>query len=193
MNVAGVEIIPLGLDPRDTPFERPAQPSVLLFGRLRRYKGLQTLLNAMGIVWESRPDVRLIISGDGPEAAAVPDHPRIDFRPGYVPEQELDRLFAEASLVVLPYTQASQSGIGGLALARGIPVIVSDVGSLPDLAVDATFVVPAGSSEALARAVLAHIDHGVASRQETLDLARERFSWDAVASTSLSLYESVAA
>jgi glycosyltransferase involved in cell wall biosynthesis len=144
-------------------------------------------------VWKSRSDIRLIVSGDGPEAALVPHHPMIDFRPGYVPEDEVDDMFAEASLVVLPYTQASQSGIGGLALARGIPVIVSDVGSLPDLAADATCVVRAGSSRALARAVLAHIDHDSASRQNTLDFAQERFSWEAVASASLNLYESLAA
>ena len=80
----------------------------------------------------------------------VPDDPRILLIPRYIPENEVDGLLAGASLVVLPYTQASQSGVGPLAIAAGVPVVVSDLGALPELAYDPSFVFEAGNPRALA-------------------------------------------
>ncbi len=100
------------------PLPRPESPSVLLFGRLEQYKGVEVLVEAMRLVWERRPDVRLVVAGEGQAARLVPDDPRISLIPRYVPEREVDALLADASLVVLPYTQASQSGVGVMAIAR---------------------------------------------------------------------------
>jgi glycosyltransferase involved in cell wall biosynthesis len=186
-------VIPHGLEPLAAHFAVPAERRIVFFGRLRRYKGLQTLVDAMRIVWQTRDDVRLVIRGEGPDADAIPSDPLIDFRRGYLPEQCVDDLLAQATLVVLPYTQASQSGVGALALARGIPVVVTDVGSLPDLALDETYVVRAGSSPDLAAALLRHLDHGDAVRASALAYAREHYSWDTVAVECLRLYASVAA
>lgn len=60
--------------------------------------------------------------------------PRISLIVRYMSEREIDTLLAEASLVALPYTQASQSGVGALAVAAGVPVVASDLGALPELA-----------------------------------------------------------
>ena len=67
----------------------------------------------------------------GEAARLVPDDPRISLIARYISESEVDPLLADASLVALPYTQASQSGVGLLAIARGVPVVVSDLGALP--------------------------------------------------------------
>jgi glycosyltransferase involved in cell wall biosynthesis len=142
-------------------------------------------------VWAERAEVRLIVAGRGPEAALVPAHPLIELRDEYVPESELDSLFSEASIAVLPYIEASHTGVGTTALGRGVPTIVSDVGALRDIALDSTFLVPPGDDDALARAILRHLDHDDELRQSVLAFARERFSWDACARQAIELYESV--
>jgi glycosyltransferase involved in cell wall biosynthesis len=188
-SVTNVTVIPHGLEPADEPFPPPAEARVLFFGRLQQYKGIPTLLAAMNHVWAIRPDVQLLVCGDGPDAELVPNDVRVVLRRGYLPEDEIDDLFRTASLVVLPYTQASQSGVGALAIARGVPVVVSDAGALPDLALDSSFVVPAGDAAALANAMLRHIGGDAQLREATLAFARSLFSWDRVAQLSLELYD----
>lgn len=186
-----VAVIPHGADIRAHPLPPPLAPCVLLFGRLEPYKGIDVLVRAMNQVWQERPDVRLRIAGEGRSASIVPYDPRIELMDQYVPEHELETLFAGATLAVLPYTQASQTGVGALSLGYGVPTIVTDVGALREIALDESFVVPAGDDDALARAILRKLDHGEAERQAVLAFARSRMSWDTCARASLRLYESV--
>ena len=65
-----IVVIPHGLWARSEPLLRPESPSVLLFGRLEPYKGVEVLVEAMRLVWEQRPDVRLVVAGAG-EAARL--------------------------------------------------------------------------------------------------------------------------
>jgi alpha-maltose-1-phosphate synthase len=130
---APIVVVPHGVD---EPVVRPlpAEPSLLFFGRIMHYKGLDTLLDAMPMIWENEPSVSLVVAGEG----AIPPHPaledrRITVRNSHVPENEVASLYGRASCVVLPYRQASQSGVGSLALAHGRGLIVTEVGGLPDL------------------------------------------------------------
>jgi glycosyltransferase involved in cell wall biosynthesis len=93
----------------------------------------------------------------------------------------VDGLLAQASLVVLPYTQASQSGVGLLAVGAGVPVVVSNLGALPELVHDPTLIATAGDPADLAQAVVHHIDHGPEFRAGVLEHARASFSWSHVA------------
>lgn len=186
-----VAVIPHGTTVLPTPLPRPTDPVVLLFGRLEPYKGLDVLLRAMELVWAERSEVTLRIAGVGSESRLIPQHPRIDLRPGYVPEAELAQLLGGATVAVAPYTQASQSGVAAVAVGHGVPTIVSDAGALRDVAVDASFVVPAGDDGALAGAILDHLGDDDAVRGAVLAFARDHLSWDACARLSLELYESL--
>jgi len=191
VNPERIVVIPHGTTPREDPLSPPAERAVLLFGRLEPYKGIQVLLEAMKIVWQQRPEVKLLVSGKGPESRYLRSDPRVEVSLGYIPEAMVESWFVRASLVVLPYTEGSQSGVGLQALARGLPVVVTDVGSLPDLALDSTFVVRPGDPSSLADGLLHHLDHGRDLRDEVLRFARDRFSWDVVAQKSLRVYESI--
>jgi glycosyltransferase involved in cell wall biosynthesis len=186
-----IAIVPHGISPLPHPLPPPSAPSVLLFGRLEQYKGVEVLVDAMRLVWRQRPDVRLVVAGTGQAARLVPQDERISLLQQYIPEAAVDGLFAAASLVVLPYTQASQSGVGAQALARGIPVVVSDAGVLPDLVIDPSYVVPAGNDQALAEAILAHVDDGPETRQAVLKRARDHFSWEHTAELTTDVYREV--
>jgi glycosyltransferase involved in cell wall biosynthesis len=183
-----IAVIPHGVSPRSEPLARPEAPSVLLFGRLEEYKGVDVLVEGTRFVWEQRPDVRLVVAGTGPAARLVPKDPRVSLIPRYIAENEVDDLFAGASLVALPYTQASQSGVGVLAIAAGVPLVVSELGALPELAYDRSFTFEPGNPRALADTILMHLDDGPEVRSAILGHARSHFSWDHAARLSAELY-----
>ena len=146
----------------------------------------------MRVVWERRPEVKLIIAGTGPAACLVPADPRISLRARYISEDEVGPLLAAASLVALPYTQASQSGVGPLAVGEGVPVVVSDLGALPDLAYDPSFVCEPGNPRALAETIIRHVDDGPDVRQAVLMHARSHLSWEHAAKLTTDMYRELA-
>jgi glycosyltransferase involved in cell wall biosynthesis len=188
-----IAVIPHGVSPRSEPLPRPRSPTVLLFGRLEEYKGVEVLVEATRLVWEQRPDVRLVVAGKGPAARHVPEDRRVSLIPRYIAENEVDELFAEASLVALPYTQASQSGVGVLAIAAGVPVMVSRLGALPELAYEPSFTFEPGNTAALASTILRHLDDGPEVRGAVLRHAQSHFSWDHAAQLSTQLYRGLIA
>ena len=183
-----IAVIHHGTDARAEPLPAAGEPVVLLFGRLEQYKGVEVLVAAMQHVWERRPDARLVVAGEGQAARLVPDDPRTTLMARYISEAEVDGILAQARLVALPYTQASQSGVGMLAIAAGVPVVVSDLGSLPELAYDRSFVSAAGNARALADAILRHLDDGPDVRARVLAHARAEFSWEEAARRTTELY-----
>lgn len=110
----------------------PTAPRILMFGRQREYKGLDVLLAAWPAIRREHPSATLTIRGPGPTVDLPANAAGIDYRPGYVPEENLPHLFAEADLLVLPYLEASQSGVIGHAMTAGLPVVATPVGALPE-------------------------------------------------------------
>jgi glycosyltransferase involved in cell wall biosynthesis len=183
-----VRVVPHGIDVQDEPLARPPEDVVLLFGRMESYKGVPVLVDAMQRVWEKRPMTKLVVAGRGPAAANVPHDARIELIARYVSELELRRLLERATVVVLPYTQASQSGVGLLSIAHGIPIVVTNVGGLPDLVPDKRYVAEPGDSASLVDPLLAALDAGATDRRRFQDHAREHFSWRRVAEQYAEVY-----
>ncbi len=186
-----VVVVPHGRDePRPTPV--PAAPVALFFGRISRYKGLDVLLDAMPLAWRSLPDLRLVVAGEG----VLPDHrvledPRIDLRLGHVPEEEVAGLFAAAGCTVVPYRQASQSGVAIRARQHGRAVIASAVGGLPEVVdADGGRLVPPENPQALAAALVEVLGTpGLAARLGASGAGwAERASWEHVGALTLAAY-----
>ena len=117
---------------------------MLFFGFVREYKGLKHLINAMPIVKEKIPNIKLLIVGDfGNDKQQYLDlmaenkvENVISIYEGYIPDKEVEKYFAACDLVVLPYESATQSGIVQIAYGFEKPVIVTNVGGLPDVVTD---------------------------------------------------------
>lgn len=113
-----------------------AGTNVLLFGTLDRWKGIERLLPAFEIVSALIPACRLRIAG----ASASPDYYRnlpykytnVDWHIGYQSADDVRAHFRWADLLVLPYIEASQSGVRHLAMSFGLPAVVTDVGALSE-------------------------------------------------------------
>lgn len=156
-------VIPCGL------LSLPAPPSVgvkerphqlLLPGRIYAYKGFDVLLEALPRIAAAVPSVRVVIAGEGnfaPWMALQQRHrDRVRLINRYLSESELSGLLLESALIVLPYREASQSGMALLAASFGKPVVASRVGAIPDVIEDGVtgMLVEPGRPDALAESIV---------------------------------------
>jgi glycosyltransferase involved in cell wall biosynthesis len=187
-----IEVVPHGTDARAvTPL--PERPTLLFFGRMSRYKGLDVLLRAMPRIWRDVPETRLVVAGAGPlpEAEVLRDE-RIHVRNDHIPEAEVPQLFRGASVVTLPYVQASQSGVGSQAKAHGRPIVATWTGELPRLVSDGSgVVVPPRDPDALAAATVSLLTDE--RRAHAMGMAGARTaagetSWAAIGEATLAAY-----
>jgi glycosyltransferase involved in cell wall biosynthesis len=203
----------LGLDPNCR--------YVLLFGNLRGYKGVDVLLQAWEMARSSLPDVRLVIAGRlwggggsrwadmGARLAGTARDAAdlqgllgrngalmgVVLRDGFQSDEDIDALIAISEFAVFPYVRFSgQSGAASRAASLGRGVLVSRTGGLPELAIDAGWVLPPGDAGALAEKLLEKLSvpHvSVVEGRRQLE-AIHRFDWGTVAGQHAALYRSLA-
>ena len=122
---------------------RPAVVNLLFFGTIRPYKGLEDLLAVFnGLSGQEAAGLWLTVVGetwDGcTEPARLigssPHRERITFVNSYVPDEVAAAAFGHADVVVLPYRRSASSGPLHVAMSWGLPVVVTDVGGLPEAA-----------------------------------------------------------
>ena len=133
---------------------------LLFFGRIWAYKGLDYLIRAEPRITERFPQARIVIAGRGEDFEkyrALMVHPdRFIVDNDYIPDERVAQYFSEASIVVLPYVDASQSGVVPVAYAFERPVVATRVGGLPSVVDDGVtgYLVPPRDSEGLADALI---------------------------------------
>ena len=114
----------------------PEQPTVLFFGRIEYYKGLDVFVEAVERSAATIPGLTAIVAGAGGDAERcrqIITRPELfEWKEGFVPDEDVAELFFRSSVLVLPYREASQSGVIPLAYAHGRPVIATAVGALPE-------------------------------------------------------------
>ena len=177
-------------------------PVVLFLGNIRPYKGLGVLLEAFLHVRRDHPHARLAIVGQlwagatdpQPRLAALGLEPCTSVVLEYVSRHAMQQWFDACDVAVYPYTHLdAQSGAAGEALQRGCPIIVSDVGGLPELVRDTRAIVAPASPDALAEAISRVLaDRSLADKLsiEARDTAAQ-MSWPTVARTTAQLYETL--
>jgi len=173
---------------------------VLFFGRIWPYKGLEYLIAAEPIVTAACPQARFVIAGQGEDFnryRAMMKHPeRFEVLNEYIPREDVPRLFQQASVVVLPYIEASQSAVIPLAYAFGKPVIATAVGGIPDVLADGVtgYLVPPRAVGDLASAIVRLLQDKESRQrmgQNALEKTRTELSWTAVAQQLVKVYQSV--
>ena len=128
----------LYLDPKDV--------ILLFFGFIRKYKGLDILLEAFKMVVQKRPDLKLklLIAGeyydDKKNYELLLNDPllkgKLILHTHFISDEEVKYFFCAADCVVQPYRSATQSGVTPLAYYFEKPMIVTNVGGLPALVPD---------------------------------------------------------
>lgn len=122
---------------------KPDVVNLLFFGLIRPYKGLEDLLRVFNnLPKEEAERLWLTVVGETWEGCVEPAHliatspysDRITFVNEYVPDEVVGAAFAHADVVVLPYRRSSSSGILHVAMSCGLPVVITNVGGLPEAA-----------------------------------------------------------
>ena len=198
-----IAYIPHAVFDSDAPDEPspPTGSTLLFFGLLRAYKGIDVLVRALARL----PDARLVVAGDPLDpieplqelARDLGVDARIEWRLGFLPDDEVATLMRDATLVVLPYRRTDASGVLATAIGHGRPVVVTDVGSLGETVRDFGLgeVVPPDDARALADACLrlfADRDR-LAAAFEGTRAARKALTWDTAAVAHERVYEAVVA
>ncbi|MER3474887.1 MAG: hypothetical protein C4335_12890 [Armatimonadota bacterium] len=172
--------------------------TVLFFGRINAYKGLGVLLEAWEQVSAQCPEAKLVIAGRGHDLPKyrerILNDPQCELIDRFIPSEEVARLFTRCSVVVLPYVEATQSGVLATAIAFGKPAVVTRTGSLPEMVEDGHtgFIVPPRNPNALASALIRLLsDRSLrqAMSNSARHLTQTRLGWDYLSAQTEQVYQ----
>jgi glycosyltransferase involved in cell wall biosynthesis len=134
--------------------------TILFFGRIWDYKGLDYLIQAEPIITAKFPETKIVIAGEGDDfgkyEAMIVHRDRFEIHNRWIDKEEQARLFEASALVVLPYIEATQSGVVPVAYNFAKPVVATSVGALPDCVVHEKtgLLVPPRDVKSLAEAIV---------------------------------------
>lgn len=187
-----IDIIPLGLFRRITPnsslpSSKRSIPTLLFFGRIVPYKGIETLLQAYAELHKTR-QIRLIIAGEGdlrPFHDFLYNLPDIEIMNYWIPEHEIGNIFSKSDLLILPYTSASQSGVIPIAASFSLPVIATRAGGIPEQIEDGIsgWLIYPNNKNALITAIKDALDHPDIAQQRGMALNiryQNEFNWEKI-------------
>lgn len=214
-----VTVIPFGInnsvpDTKLTPAEAKrrlgigsGEKTILFFGRIRPYKGLEHLVVAFQQIAAKYEGYRLIIVGEPQKESEQylrdiqetierdPSRGRVIQKIDFVPDSETELYFKAADVSVLPYTLIFQSGVLSLSYSFGLPVIATDVGSFGEDIIEGRtgFMCKPCDPVDLTRAIERYFASDLfktlnSRRHEIRDYAKARYSWNVVGESTCNVY-----
>lgn len=172
---------------------------VLFCGRVSPYKGIEYLLEAMTIVHETWPNMKVIIAGKGKYYFDITQYEKLDyvtFMNRYVTMDELADLINGALFTICPYTDATQSGVIFSSFALNKPVIASSVGGIPDVVEQnkTGILVPPKDAKALSMAILKCLNNREFLHELSCNIKRNtmegKWAWHNIALEYVKIYQS---
>ena len=162
---------------------------ILYSGLVRSYKGFDILIKsvnylkdllddflvlAIGESYENEKKYRELIKKEGIEDFFIWEN-------RYVPDNEMNQYFSACDVVALPYKSASQSGIIPIAYHFNKPVVVTDVGGLPDMVENnkTGFIIKSNNSKLLADVLAENLkENRFKNMSQNINEFKKQFSWD---------------
>ncbi len=162
---------------------------VLFFGFIRKYKGLDLLLDAIGYLKQNKPEsltFKLLIAGEFYEDAkpyqeqieklGIQNH--LVLRTDFIPDDEVRYYLCAADMVIQPYRNATQSGVTPLAYHFEKPMVVTNVGGLPSLVPhEKVGLVTEPNPQAIAEGILRFYQLGEDYFIPHLRMEKQQYSW----------------
>jgi len=173
--------------------------SILFFGMIRDYKGLEYLIQAEPIITSSVPDTKIIIAGSGDFKKydnLIINRKSFEIINRYIADEEVANLFQKCSVVVLPYIEASQSGVISIAYAFKKPVVTTNVGSIPEIVDDGItgFIVQPKDTLALSNAIIKLLQDEKLRKtlgENAYKKATIELSWNNICKKIIALYKDI--
>ena len=171
---------------------------ILFFGGINKRKGLEYLIMAEPYISKFIFNYKIIIAGKCDNfkkyEKIMANKSKFICYIKYIPNSMVRKLFEKADIVVLPYIGASQSGVVPIAYAFKKPVVVTNVGSLPEVVENGKtgLIVQPRDQRALADAIIKLLND-VKNRKRmgyiAYKVAKKRLSWDLVAEKTIMIYK----
>lgn len=188
----GVEYIPHGTSVGNCSPIDPEEKIILMFGHMGPYKGLPVVMKASEELRAEKYNIRLIVAGTShPNFPEFLDEfknrrlPYVEFL-GYVPEENIARVFRMSDVVVIPYfTTTGTSGVFHLACGYGKPIVASNLPEIRELVAEgaSALLVPPGDVQALKKAIIRVLsEEDTAAKMSQCNLAfAQNESWGIIA------------
>ncbi len=200
-----ISVIPIG-EHEVTPFKKydknykEEENTILFFGRIKKYKGLEYLIKAEPLIVKEIPNVKIIIAGKGDDLEKyqnmMVNRDKFIIYNYRISYEEGAKLFKICSLVVLPYVEASQSGVIPTAYGFCKPVVATDVGSIPEIVDHGVtgLIVPPRDEEALSRAIIYLLkNYDIRSKMgiNAHKKLKRDLSWEPISNIIINVYNKV--
>lgn len=177
------------------------QKLVLFFGFIRKYKGLDLLLDAIAILKQEqyldKHPLTFLIAGEFYEQAqpyleqierlGIQDH--LVLKNEFITDSEVKYYLSAADCVIQPYKSATQSGVTPLAYHFEIPMIVTNVGGLPALVPQTVGLVCEPNAKAISESIKHFFELDTKTFQQNIKEEKKKYSWQNICSAILSLAE----
>ncbi len=171
---------------------------ILFFGLIENYKGIRYLIEAEPIITAQIPNAKIVIAGKGDFSKyrmLIKNSTAFEIINEYIPDEKVAELFERASLVVLPYTDAAQSGVLTIAYSFRKPLVVTNVGGLPEAVVDGEtgLIVPPYDPYSLANAIIKILSDDRLRKSMVLAISKKavELSWENIAIMTENAYDDV--
>ena len=175
----------------------PGQEKIILFfGFIRKYKGLDLLMEAMAEGSIKNSGIKLLIAGEFYEDASTYNElinklgirDQLILRTDFISDSEVKYYLCAADAVVQPYRNATQSGVTPLAYHFEKPMVVTNVGGLPALVPDRKAgIVVEPTSDAIAKGILELYQLGEEYFIPHLRSEKQKYSWEKLVASILEL------
>lgn len=172
---------------------------LLFFGFIRKYKGLDILLDAINILKNNNiiSNYTLLIAGEFYEDSKpyieqiqkLGIHDVVDLRPHFIADSEVKYYLCASDVVVQPYRNATQSGVTPLAYHFEIPMIVTNVGGLPSMVPNGKVgLIAEPNAASLAEKIMDYFNKGKEYFLPALIQEKNKYSWENLTNAVFELY-----
>lgn len=175
------------------------KPFILFWGRIASNKGIDVLCKAMTLVHKQIPDLRLVVAGKGDFYFDFSPYQNLDYiilKHEFISIPALSGLLKDCLFAVVPYIDATQSGVAQTAFSVDVPLIVTNVGDLPQSVTDGItgLVIPPKDSESLAEAIIKLANNPIMLedyKKNINSLWKPSMQWDEIGDDFVSMFKSV--
>ena len=187
----------------------PDAHTILFFGQIDEYKGVEKLIDAAYLLVRENPEVVLMIAGKPKrqlqyavklksQAANNLPEKNVLFRLQFIPVDEVETYFAAADCLVLPYKRIYQSGVIFLAYRFGLPIIATDIGSFREDIIDGEtgFICKPNNANDMAEKLKIYFRRSIFRQREQtrahiIELAEQKYSWSSIGRQTYEVYERI--
>jgi glycosyltransferase involved in cell wall biosynthesis len=170
---------------------------ILFFGFIRKYKGLDWILEAMKNEDLKKQNIKLLVAGEFYEDRKYYDEiiernqlqSQLYLHTDFIPNDEVKNYFCAADCVVQPYKTATQSGISQMAYHFNKPMIVTNVGGLPEIVPNEKVgYVVEQNPEAIAQAILKFYQLNKENEMvENVKVEKKKYGWNTITNSIYNL------